>query len=67
MGASQNKGYHFGVPIMRTRIYLGSISGSPYFGKLPGFAYKHSVDHGMKVGGLKDPEGILYDVGAYSL
>ena len=37
MGASQNKGYHFGGPSNKdlTRTYLGSILGSPYFGKLP--------------------------------
>ena len=35
MGVSQNCGYLFGVPILNDYSILGSILGSPYFGKLP--------------------------------
>ena len=36
MGVSQNwGGTFFGVPIIRTIVFGGSILGSPYFGKLP--------------------------------
>ena len=35
MGVSQNKGYLFGGPHTKDYSILGSISGSPYFGKLP--------------------------------
>ena len=36
MGASQNWGYLFLGPHIKDEIILGSILGSPYFGKLPG-------------------------------
>ena len=32
---SPNKGYHFGGPDNKDCSILGSILGSPYFGKLP--------------------------------
>ena len=35
MGVSQNWGYHFGGPCNKDYNILGSILGSPYFGKLP--------------------------------
>ena len=35
MGVSQNWGYHFGGPCNKDYSILGSILGSPYFGKLP--------------------------------
>ena len=35
MGVSQNYGYHFGGPYNEDYSILGSISGSPYLGKLP--------------------------------
>ena len=35
MGVSQNYGYHFGGPHNKDYSILGSILGSPYFGKLP--------------------------------
>ena len=31
----KNRGTFFGVPIIRTIVFWGSILGSPYFGKLP--------------------------------
>ena len=34
-GVSQNQGYHFGGPHNKDSRILGSILGSPYFGKLP--------------------------------
>ena len=34
-GFPKIKGPFLGAPIIRTAIYLGSILGSPYFGKLP--------------------------------
>ena len=33
-GVSQNYGYHFGGPNNKDENILGSILGSPYFGKL---------------------------------
>ena len=33
--ASQNQGYHFRGPNNKDYRILGSILGSPYFGKLP--------------------------------
>ena len=35
MGGSQNYGYHFGGPYNKDCSILGSILGSPHFGKLP--------------------------------
>ena len=35
MGVSQNYGYHFGVPVIRTVVFWDLYWGSPYFGKLP--------------------------------
>ena len=35
MGVSQKWGYHFGGPNKKDYGILGSILGSPYFGKLP--------------------------------
>ena len=35
MGVSQNQGYLFGGPYNKDYSILGSILGSPYFGKLP--------------------------------
>ena len=35
MGVSQNWGYLFGGPYNKDYSILGSILGSPYFGKLP--------------------------------
>ena len=35
MGASQNRGTLFGGPHNKDYSILGSILGSPYFGKLP--------------------------------
>ena len=35
MRVSQNKGYHFGDPHNKDYSILGSILGSPYFGKPP--------------------------------
>ena len=35
LGVSQNYGYHFGGPNNEDYSILGSILGSPYFGKLP--------------------------------
>ena len=35
MGVSQNWGYHFRGPNNKDYNILGSILGSPYFGKLP--------------------------------
>ena len=35
MGVSLNEGYHFGGPKNKDYSILGSILGSPYFGKLP--------------------------------
>ena len=35
MGGSQNSGYHFGGPNNKDYSIMGSILGSPYFGKLP--------------------------------
>ena len=35
MGVSQNEGYHFGDPHNKDYSILGSILGSPYFGKPP--------------------------------
>ena len=35
MGVSQNSGYLFGGSNNKDYSILGSISGSPYFGKLP--------------------------------
>ena len=35
MGVSQNYGYLFGGPNNKDYSILGSILGSPYFGKLP--------------------------------
>ena len=35
MRVSQNWGYHFGVPIIRTIVYWGLYWGPPIFGKLP--------------------------------
>ena len=35
MGVSQNWGYHFRGPNNQDYSVLGSILGSPYFGKLP--------------------------------
>ena len=35
MEVSQNYGYHFAGPQNKDYSILGSISGSPYFGKLP--------------------------------
>ena len=35
MGVSQNLGYHFGGLNNRHYSILGSILGSPHFGKLP--------------------------------
>ena len=35
IGVSQIYGYHFGGPINKDYSILGSIMGSPYFGKLP--------------------------------
>ena len=34
MGSSPSFGYHFEGPIIRTLVFWGSISGSPYFGTL---------------------------------
>ena len=34
IGLSQNEGYHFGGPYNKDYGILGSILGSPYFGKL---------------------------------
>ena len=33
MGVSQNQGYHFGGPIVRTIVVLGLYWGSPICGK----------------------------------
>ena len=38
MGVSQNKWYLSGGPYNKDHSILGSISGSPYFGKLPNVA-----------------------------
>ena len=35
MGVSQNQGYLFGGPYHKDYSIVGSILGSPYFGKLP--------------------------------
>ena len=35
LGVSQNSGYLFGGPHNKDYSILGSILGSPYFGKLP--------------------------------
>ena len=35
MGVSLNWGYHFGGPNNKDYSILGSILGSPHFGKLP--------------------------------
>ena len=35
MGVSKNYGYHLGGPSNMDSSILGSILGSPYFGKLP--------------------------------
>ena len=35
LGVSQNEGYLFGGPHHKDYYILGSILGSPYFGKLP--------------------------------
>ena len=40
MGVSQNQGYHFRGPNNKDYSILGSILGSPYFGKLPYRNYK---------------------------
>ena len=40
MGVSQNYGYLFGGPNNKDYSILGSILGSPYFGKLPYLACK---------------------------
>ena len=43
MGVSQNKGYHFGDPHNKDYSILGSILGSPYFGKPPYKNFKADV------------------------
>ena len=50
MGISQNYGYLFGGPHNKDYSILGSILGSPYFGKLPNEARKIFVIWGSSVG-----------------
>ena len=40
MGVSQNSGYLFGGPNNKDYSILGSILGSPYFGKLPYWGFE---------------------------
>ena len=52
VGVSQNQGYHFGGPYNKDYSILGSILGSPYFGKLP---CRISDSEGRSVGMDGDP------------
>ena len=56
MGGSQNQGYHFACPSNKDYNILGSILGSPYFGKLPYRDYIIGVIQGLD----KDFVGILF-------
>ena len=43
MGVSQNQGYYFGGSYNKDSSILGSILGSPHFGKLPYRDYTGSI------------------------
>ena len=55
MGISQNYGYHFGGPHNKDYSILGSILGSPYFGKLPHDPALSFLLCLMPAGGLRIP------------
>ena len=44
---SQNEEYHFGGPINKDYSNLGSILGSPFFGKLPNRVIEESRRHAI--------------------